>query len=179
VRLRFLLAVLTTGLLGGALTIQACGGSDVATDDAPDAGAAETGQREAAVDAIDAEPPCDLTADLFAKVADASIGDGASTTGACLGCARKECGDAISKCTQDCPCQTIVGNALECYLTTQQIGCAQELANIFVTKETRRDALELLGCVQHTCPVECAVDEDGGSSDASSDAGADGDADAG
>ncbi|MDB4937163.1 MAG: hypothetical protein JWP87_4135 [Labilithrix sp.] len=174
-RLRTPLAFVSIGLLGGALAVQACSASDVTADDVVDAATGEGGRREAASDdAADRDPPCNRAADLFARVHDASIGDGSSTTGLCLGCARKECGAAIANCTEDCPCQEIVRNALECYLTTQMIGCASELANIFVTKETRKDALSLLGCVQSTCPVECAVDA-GPDAEPSSDAAADGD----
>ena len=89
---------------------------------------------------------------------DASIGDGASTTGVCISCAKARCDEAIAKCTADCPCQGIVGRALECYLTTQQLGCASELTNYLVTSATRSNALRVLGCVESECPAECVVD---------------------
>lgn len=163
--------IVTAGLCGSALALVAlvaCASpADVAADGP---GVVEAGVRESAVpDPADAEPACDPHADLLARVHDASIGDGASTTGLCLGCAKRACPDVIDKCTQDCPCQSIVGNALECYVTTQQLGCAGALADIFVTRETRRYAFELLGCVQHTCALECAID---GGAPAAADAGA-------
>jgi hypothetical protein len=171
-RLRLLVVLVAAGLSGGALAVQGCGSGTDATGggDGPDA--TEAGAREAGdPDVTSRAPPCDPKAELFAQVHDASIGDGASTTGVCLGCARAKCDDAIMKCTTDCPCQGIVGRSLECYLTTQQIGCAYDLTNYLVTAETRKDALALLGCVQSECPVECVVDA-GATSDAS-DAGTD------
>lgn len=165
-RSRSLVAIASIGLFGGAFALSALAACSAAEDvsaggpDVVEGGLRETG----ALDASEAEPPCDRNADLFARVRDAAIADGASTTGLCLGCAKHACGDAVGGCTRDCPCQSIVGNALECYLTTQQIGCAGALADIFVTPATRRHALELLGCVQQACPVECAVD--GGAPDA-------------
>jgi hypothetical protein len=170
-------AIVSTGLCGSALALVAlvalfaCTSTDDVAAQGPDV--VEAGLRETAMpDAAEAEPACDLHAELFAKVHDASIGDGASTTGLCLGCAKRACPDVIDKCTQDCPCQSIVGNALECYVTTQQLGCAGALADIFVTRETRRYAFELLGCVQHACALACVTD--GGD-----DAGDAGEADAG
>ena len=169
-RLRLLVLLTGTGLLGGAFCVQACGSSDDVTSDLPDA--AEGGVRESGTpDVREPEPPCDRTADLFAKVHDASIGDGASTTGVCIGCAKARCDEAIAKCTADCPCQGIVGRALECYLTTQQLGCASALASNLVTSETRSDALRILGCVQSECPAECVVDAgaEAGPTDAAAD----------
>lgn len=156
----------TAGSAGAFLTLHGCGGDDL-VEGSPDA--AEAGMRDGAFDAPEAEPACDPNADLFAKVRDASIGDGESTTGVCLTCAKRECKDAIRKCTEHCPCQGIVGRASECYLTTQKIGCAGELTSILVSPETRRDALAVLGCVQEQCPVECAVDA-GSETDAEADA---------
>jgi hypothetical protein len=156
-RLRLLVVLVTTGLLGGAFCVQACGSSDELRVAAP--AAAEGGVRESgSPDVADPEPPCDRSADLFAKVHDASIGDGASTTGLCASCMKSSCDEAIAKCTADCPCQGIVGRALDCYLTTQQLGCAEELTSYLVTSETRSNALRILGCAQSECPAECAID---------------------
>ena len=170
-RLRLLVLLTAAGLLGGAFCVQACESSgDVAAGE-PDA--AEGGLRESGTpDVSEPEPPCDRTADLFGKVHDASIGDGASTTGVCIGCAKARCDEAITKCTADCPCQGIVGRALECYLTTQQLGCASALTSYLVTSETRSNALRILGCVQSECPAECVVDGgmDAGPTDAATDA---------
>jgi hypothetical protein len=71
---------------------------------------------------------------------------------------KSSCDEAIAKCTADCPCQGIVGRALDCYLTTQQLGCAEELTSYLVTSETRSNALRILGCAQSECPAECAID---------------------
>jgi len=168
-----LVVLVATGALGGALGLAACGSSDETATGSP--GAAEGGARESsAPDAAEPEPPCDPKADLFARAHDASIGDGASTTGLCLGCTKARCEESVAKCTANCPCQGIVGRALDCYLTTQQLGCAGELTNYLVTSETRSDALRILGCVQSECPTECAIDA--GASPDASDAGTDADA---
>ena len=155
---RSIVALASVAALGGALAVQACSSSDPVTDTSPDASAEGSSPEAAIVDAAPPEPECDLDADLLAKVKDASIGDGSSTTGICLGCARKQCDKPIADCTHDCLCQSIVSDAIGCYLTTQQIGCAAKLANYLVKPVTRQYALAVLGCVQEECPVECAVD---------------------
>lgn len=161
---------LAGGLLVACGAFTACGGGAADDDDeaeeAPDAGEARA--REGGVfDAGEPEPACDPDADLLAKVSDASIADGASTTGICLGCARARCSSAIAECTMDCACQRIVGDAIGCYVTTKQITCAAALADIFVKRITRQYALTLLGCVESECASECVID--GGVPDASVD----------
>lgn len=173
-RARFFLCSLSACLTGAVATIQACSTGDAASRDAADASDA-TPQRDPP-DAPESGPPCDPKGDLFRLVRDASIGDGASTTGVCLGCTKTKCAEPVAHCTENCPCQLIVSKALECYLTTQQIGCAADLANILVTPETRKYALQVLGCAQTECPAECAVD--GGAVPDAGDSG-DEDADAG
>lgn len=168
-----LVVLLAAAMLGGAFCVEGCGsGDELAGNGGPVA--VEGGARESSVlDTSAPEPACDPAGDLFAKVHDASIGDGASTTGLCLGCAKAKCDESITKCAADCPCQGIVGRALDCYVTTQQLGCASELTSYFVTAETRSDALRILGCVQSECPTECVIDggADAGASDAGTDAG--------
>lgn len=168
-RLRLLVVLVATGGSGGAFCVQGCGADDdvanSGTLDAPEAGAREAG----ALDVSEPAPPCDRAGDLFAKAHDASIGDGASTTGLCLGCTKARCDEAVAKCTADCQCQGIVGRALDCYVTTQSLGCASELTSYLVTNETRSDALRILGCVQSECPVECVIDGGAAAVDAGSD----------
>lgn len=171
------LAWLSGVLLVACGAFVACSGDDEgAAADVPDAG--DAAAREAGnFDAGEPEPACDPTADLLAKVSDASIADGASTTGICLGCARARCSEAIAQCTMECTCQRIVGDAIGCYVTTQQITCAAALANVFVKPITRQYALTLLGCVESECGPECAVDggaPDSGPPDGGVDAAGDG-----
>jgi hypothetical protein len=167
VRSRF--AWFAGALAVAGLAIEACSGDpeEPAPAASPDAGGG-TGER-AAFDAGQPEPACDPDADLLAKVTDASIADGSSTTGVCLSCARARCSEAIAECTGECACQRIVSDALGCWVTTQQITCAAELANVFVKNVTRQHALALVGCVKSACTTECAIDggapdpvEDGG-----------------
>ena len=172
-RLRLLVLLTAAGQLGGVFCVPACSSRDDATADLSEA--AEGGARDSGTpDVSEPAPPCDRTADLFAKVHDASIGDGASTTGDCVGCAKARCNEAITRCTADCPCQGIVGRALECYLTTQQLGCASALTSYLVTSETRSNALRILGCVQSECTAECVIDA--GAAAGPTDGGADADA---
>lgn len=156
-RAPFVLSCIFAGLAGALASVQGCSADESVTGDGPDA--AESGVRQ--VDppvSPETGPPCDPRGDLFRLVRDASIGDGASTTGVCLGCAKAKCAEANANCAANCPCQAIVSRAIECYLTTQQIGCAADLADILVTPTTRKYALQVLGCAQSECPVECAVD---------------------
>lgn len=172
---RPVLLILAAASLAGlvaSLVIAGCSSVEAVVEAGPDASEAAT--RDGTFVPPDAGAACDPNADLFAKVHDAGIGDGASSTGVCLACAKRQCTTAIRTCTEHCPCQGILGRATECYLTTQKIGCAGELASILVSPETRKDALAVLGCVQEQCPVECVVDAGEGS-----DAGADAEPDAG
>lgn len=172
--IRVVLAFLAAAHAGVCLAT-GCSSSESAKDQAavpPEAGARD----KSAVDVNDADPPCDPTKDLSAKVSDASIGDGASTSGVCLGCAKARCDLEIAHCAENCSCQAIVGDALQCFVETQQIGCAGALTSIFVTAETRKNALQLLGCIRRECPSECAVDA--GAALEAGGAGSDADADA-
>lgn len=172
---RPILVVLSATSIAGAVASAAVGGcssENAAGEAAPDA--SEAAPRDGALLLPDGEAACDPNADLFAKVHDAGIGDGASSTGVCLACAKRECIAAVRACTEHCPCQGILGRATECYLTTQKIGCAGELTSIVVSPETRRDALAVIGCVQEQCPGECVFDAGEGS-----DAGPDAEPDAG
>lgn len=152
------LAVVAGALASLAAAFVACANDDDdARTDAADGGDAEA-RESGAFDAGQPEPACDPDADLLAKVSDAAIADGASTTGVCLGCARARCPEEVADCTEECACQRIVSDAIGCYVTTQQITCAAELANVFVKPITRQYALSLVGCVKSACAVECAID---------------------
>jgi hypothetical protein len=180
-RIRFFLGFVSTSLVAAGFGIQACGGTsdDTAsgTDAAPEA-KADTGLLDSsAPDVFDARPPCDPTKDLLKDIPDASIADGASTTGACFACANAKCSREISDCQKDCSrsttdlgCQDIAGKALECYAKTQNIfTCAGSLAS--VPNPTRSIGIALGACVSQSCEKECGVPSDGGT-----DGGADADA---
>lgn len=147
---------IASGLVGFAIVAVGCSSSDdaVATADASD----DATRREGGALGADDAAACDPDANLFAKVSDAAIADGASTTGACLGCAKVSCAPEVDQCTRDCPCQGIVSDAVGCYVTTQQLGCAGALTDYLVTAETRKNALKLLGCVRTQCADPCAID---------------------
>lgn len=169
-RIRFLLVCVSAGLAGSGFVIQACGGT--ATDDAPaDAGGADVFEASVkdtnAPDVKDAAPPCDKNKDILKGIPDASIADGASSVGVCLGCASTKCKTEIDKCKNDCACQDLAGKALECYAKTQSLACAGSFSS--VPKETQNIGIALAGCVQSKCDSECQAS-------AMTDAGSDADA---
>lgn len=172
-RIRFLLTVVSAGLFSAGFVIQACGST---TNDATvtDAGtdAFEAGIKDTSVpDAKDAAPPCDTTADLTTKIPDASIADGASTSGICVGCMKRVCPEALAACNMDCTCQGLAGDALNCFVKTQAISCGAPFLS--GGSSTLAIGKQLLGCVSGGCADECAF------SSFIMDGGADADAEAG
>jgi hypothetical protein len=144
------------GSCAGALAIDACSSDDPPAAVAPDA------SDDVATDAVlvveDAEARCDPDASLLDRIEDAAIADGASTTGICAACLGEKCSYELAHCAKDCQCQGIVGDALQCYLTTQDIACLGRLTNYLVRQDTRGRALQLSGCARSSCPMECAID---------------------
>ena len=128
--------------------VPACGSTD------------STAAPDAEVDApVDTGPPdsatCDLSANLLDKIPDASLADGASTTGLCLGCANAHCGSTIQQCNQSCPCQGAVSSGLTCFL--QNPGSPTSCLGSFLTVDSQTQSLGfgLLSCVQTFCDNEC------------------------
>lgn len=160
-RIRLFLALASVGFVAAGFGIEACGGtSDSTADGAKDSGvaetAAETGPKDAALDVFDAGPPCDPNKDFLAEIPDASIADGASTTGICVGCTKSKCTTEVAKCGADCTCQQVASKALDCYAKTQDIfGCAGQFAA--VPKATQTIGIALFGCIQAQCKDECAA----------------------
>jgi len=167
-RIRFFLALASVSFVAAGFAIQACGGSsDSTADPAKDSGvaetAAETGPKDATVDTADAAAPCDPKKDFLADIPDASIADGASTTGICVGCVKAKCSTEVAKCGADCTCQQIAGSTLDCYAKTQDIiGCGSKLLS--VPAATRTVGIALFTCIQKDCNDECAASSfpDGG-----------------
>ena len=162
------LAALAVG--ASTFALDACSSDDAAPEDSPDASQSST--NEGGVVSDDAEVRCDPDASLLERIEDAAILDGASTTGICSGCLGERCSYELGHCAEDCMCQGIVGDALQCYLTTQDIACLGRLTNYLVRQDTRGRALQLAGCARSSCSMECAIDG-GVAPDASVDAGAD------
>jgi hypothetical protein len=175
-RIRFFLTVASAALFGAGFAIQACGGTAdepaaATTDAGPDVVDA-TVKDTSVPDAKDAAPPCDTTADLTTKIPDASIADGASTSGLCVGCMKRVCPEVLAACNMNCTCQGLAGDALSCYLKTQKPACAAP----FVTANdpaTLAIGKQILGCVSSGCADECAFNA------FTMDGGADADAEAG
>ena len=167
-RIRFFLALASVSFVAAGFAIQACGGSsDDTANPVKDSGvaetAAETGPKDAAVNTAEAAVPCDPNKDYLGAIPDASIADGASTTGICVGCAKSKCKAEVAKCGADCTCQQIAGGALDCYAKTQDlIGCGSKLLS--VPAATRTIGIALFSCIQKDCADECAASSfgDGG-----------------
>lgn len=172
-RIRFVLTVVSAALFGAGFAIQACGSTtNDAVPGAADAGtdAFEAGIKDTSVpDVLEAAPPCDPNADILANIMDASIADGGSSVGLCLGCAKSKCSAEINACKMDCACQDLAGTALECFAKTQAISCVAGFAT--VPASTRNIGIALAGCVNQDCSSECQTA-------AFLDGGADADADA-
>ncbi len=179
-RIRLFLALASVGFVAAGLGIQACGGSSESTE-TKDSGAVEAGPKDAARDTNE-EPACDPKKDFLADIPDASIADGASSSGVCVSCTKAKCSTEVAKCAADCPCQGIAGDAIECYVKTQNIlACAGSLGT--VSSGTQAIGLALFSCIQKECDSECAASSfiDGGvdaGEDAAADAATDATADA-
>lgn len=171
-RIRFLVVCVSVGLFGGGFAVQACGGTQSDSTAATDAGADvvdATVKDTNAPDVKDSAPPCDPTADFLKDIPDASLADGASTTGVCLGCAKSKCKAELAACSKDCACQDIAGEAIGCYLKGESIiKCGSQFAS--VPTATRNIGIAVFGCINSECPDECAT------SAFNPDAGADADA---
>lgn len=162
---RIEVVVVSIAVVATAFALDACSSSDdppaVERDDA-----SAPSTNDGAIALENAEVRCDPDASLLERVADAAILDGASTTGICAGCLDERCAYELARCAEDCMCQAIVGDALQCYLTTQQLACLGRLTDYLVRQDTRGRALQLSGCARSSCASACAVD---GGADASSD----------
>jgi hypothetical protein len=164
-RARIFLVTGAVGLIAASFLIEACGETETPKT-ASDAGTADV--------VVDSAPPkeaaaeedaatCDLSADFSTQIPDASIADGATTTGICLQCARNECDSELDSCNQDCDCQGFAGAALGCYLenagASQQViiqKCGSQFLS--VSGSTRQLGLGLVSCLQTNCKTECATD---------------------
>lgn len=155
-RIRFLIVSVSAVLFGGGFAIQACGGTQSDSSAVVDAGidvVDATVKDTNAPDVVDAAPQCDKNADILKGIPDASIADGGSSVGLCLGCASTKCKTQIDTCKQDCACQGVAADALECYAKTQSLACAASFQG--VPKATQQIGIALAGCVQSNCDTEC------------------------
>jgi hypothetical protein len=162
-RIRFLFLCVSAGLVAGGFAVQACGGTQSdstpvdAGQDVVDASVKDTN----APDVKDSAPPCDPTADFLKDIPDASLADGATTSGICLACAKTKCKNELAACSKDCACQSLAGDAIDCYLkstskaTSDLIKCVSGFAG--VSTSTRNIGLGVFGCINNECPDECAT----------------------
>ncbi len=176
----FVLAASVTSLGVAALSLATggCGETEPeATTTAADASAdvTDSGKKDVVTVEEDASP-CDTSADFTKQIPDASIADGASTTGVCVGCAVKNCKKYIDECNQNCECQDLAADALECYATSggDIVGCLGKFANASPSKQTQQTGIGLFTCLNGSCKDECQTEAlnpdagDGGDADADS-----------
>jgi hypothetical protein len=176
-RIVFLAASLTS--IVAAFIAQGCGETETAVGP-DDAGTdvIDAARRDAPVVLEEDAATCDTSADFTNEIPDASIADGASTTGICVGCAKDNCKKYIDDCNANCQCQGLAGQALECYAKTSGdiVGCLGQFANAKPSKQTQQTGTGLFSCIESNCKTECqteALNPDGGDP---GDAGADADA---
>jgi hypothetical protein len=172
-RTRLMIVGGSLALVGAAFVVQACGDSDPVTSASADAGPDVADDVQAQVDASPPEDedasPCDTTANFLDSIPDAALADGASTTGICVQCANTKCSKQVEACNQDCPCQGIAADTLDCFLKNPQnpILCAAGFAT--VPQATQQIGLALIQCINGSCEEECATSAfeppDGGSDD--------------
>lgn len=159
-RARFFIVTSALALVATAFVVQACGETEpTSTTTGTDSGAdvVDSGQKETAPPEQDSAT-CDLGADFSAKIPDASIADGATTSGICLGCAKSKCTDEVKACNTDCTCQELATDAVTCYLanTTNPVVCAGNFVG--VDTNTQQLAFGMLNCLNESCKEECATE---------------------
>lgn len=158
--------------LPAAVIQVACGGEDTGGAAKADSGeasndAASDGSRDAAKPKPDAggddddDDNCDKTADFTKNIPDASIADGASSTGACVACTNAKCKTFVKACNENCICQGVAGDALTCFLDhpgdiyTMIAACADKLGDSLGDKDAQNAALGVVTCVNSQCKEEC------------------------
>jgi len=158
-----MLLAASASFVAAGFAIQACGGDTSADPPAveagvPEAGIADTGPKDTGADAKDAAPPCDPNADFTTKIPDASIADGASTTGLCAACAKTKCKTELAACNKDCPCQNLASGALDCFAKSQDLlKCGSGFFGANST--TQNIGLAMFDCIRDECNAECAADQ--------------------
>ena len=166
-RARFFLVVGSVGLITTAAALQACSG-DTEAPAGPkvvDSGVADVVVVDSAPEAAPVNndaATCDLSADFSTSIPDASVADGATTSGLCLACAESKCTDAVKACNASCPCQTLAGDAVGCFLTNAGKAQAQLLticgaSFAGVDSDTQTLGLAIVSCLNSKCPNECAT----------------------
>jgi hypothetical protein len=175
-RTRFFFLAASVTSIAAAAVAQGCGETETTSTPA-DGGAADavadTGpKKDSAPAAEDAEPPCDTTKDFTKEIPDADLADGASSTGVCMACAKANCKKYIDDCTENCECQGLAAEALECY--AKNGGDILKCIGSFPTnvkQETQSTGFALFQCLSAECEEPCQTKQfqDGGIKDAAND----------
>lgn len=194
-RVRALIVLGLASLTTAGLVITACGGEeetppgsspeDGGSDSGPGPGADSGGDGDAKVPTED----CDKSKDFLDDVPDASLANGASSSGECVACLRASCKATLDLCNVDCECREFVGETIGCVAegTAAFTECATAaMMNGLPSAEVQGIGLSIYQCATTNCNEACALSDlipgDAGSGDAGSDdAGSDdaGDDDAG
>ncbi len=160
-RARFFVVAGGIGLVATAFVIQACGETEPTPATSADSGAdvvVDSGEQKDTAPPDEDAATCDPSADFTKGIPDASIADGASTSGLCLQCAHAKCKKQIDACNHDCTCQELAADGLDCYVknTTNPMVCAG--AFLGVDQNTQTLGLAVLGCINQGCKEECATE---------------------
>lgn len=144
-----------------ALLIQACGETTdnpaTPADAAVEATVADTAPPKEAAPPADPDAGCNTASNFTDQIPDASIADGASTSGICVGCANAQCKAEVAACNQNCRCQNLMGEALSCYLKNPTNATACAGGFITADQTTQGQGIALLRCLQTKCDDECAA----------------------
>jgi hypothetical protein len=151
-----------------ALMIQACGDTTdnpvTPADAAVEATATDTSPPKEAAPPADPDAGCDTAANFTSQIPDASIADGATTSGICVGCANSQCKTEVTACNTNCKCQNLMGEALSCYLKDPSKATTCAGGFLLADQATQTAGINLLRCLQTKCDDECAASafQDGG-----------------
>ena len=168
-RARFFILAISFGSSCAGLGVEACSGSSTDEASSNDAGGAEAAARDVLAYDQSEPPTCDVDADFTANVVDASLADGATTSGACVACMRTTCSEAVAACNKDCKCQNIAAGVLDCFVKSQLLSCSAPFY-LGVIKQGLPSGKALLGCVTVDCANACGFSSssgDGGIGDSS------------
>ncbi|AKU94423.1 hypothetical protein AKJ09_01087 [Labilithrix luteola] len=166
-RTRFLILGVSALFLTTGVAIVACGGSE----DTPPANNVDAGDEtpitskptDGGGDADaghDSGAECDTSKNFLDSIPDASLADGATTSGECMRCLQNSCNSTLKKCNGDCNCREVVSEALQCFLGGKgdMMSCAMS-SDTAPSSATQSVGLQIVGCVQSNCRKECAVDQ--------------------
>jgi hypothetical protein len=176
-RVRNLLVMGSLSLCLGGVFAAGCGGSsesspaqDAGNDTTSDVGSDQSVADTSTSDVKEGGNACVEDASLTQlNLPDASIADGGSSVGLCMGCIKANCDAELTACAADCPCNNAVETVLSCVLTR---GFNQACLGpvLTLTGNSQQLGLGLGQCLLGSCQNACAPGLDAGTGDSGGDA---------